>query len=75
MPIGGHGGSYPYASYNTRGNTAVNDYCMGVGVMMKGAKVHGWVQNANGYDSAKNNADWPNASYNHQTPYVTVWLK
>ena len=28
MPAGSHGWSYTYASLNTAGNTATNDYCM-----------------------------------------------
>ena len=75
MPLSAHGGSYPYASYNPQGNTKVKDYCMAIGVMLKGATVHGWSQNGNGYDSPKNNGDWPNDNYNHQALYITVWLK
>ncbi|KAL9971504.1 hypothetical protein ACROYT_G017675 [Oculina patagonica] len=75
MPYGGHGGSYPYASYNTAGNTATNDYCMAVGVMTKGSTAHGWKQNANGYDSPSSDSDWPNKAYHHQSPHLTVWLK
>ena len=75
MPLGGHGGSYPYASYNTAGNTATNDYCMAVGVLAKGSTAHGWSQNANGYDSPSSDSDWPNKVYNHQSPHLTVWLK
>jgi len=44
MPHGSHGGSYPYASLNTAGNTATNDYCMAVGVLAKGSTAHGWLQ-------------------------------
>ena len=75
MPLGGHGGSYPYASYNTAGNTDNNDYCVAVGVMAKGSTAHGWSQNANGYDSPRSDSDWPNKAYNHQSPHLTVWLK
>lgn len=69
------GGSYPYASYNKHGNTAVNDYCMAVGVMLKGSTANGWNQNGNGYDSPQSDSDWPNTVYNHQQPYLLVWLK
>jgi len=75
MPYIAHGGSYPYASYNTAGGTATNDYCMSVGVMAKGSTAHGWSQNANGYDSPSSDSDWPNKAYNHQSPHLTVWLK
>ena len=76
MPLWQHGGSYPYASFNTRGNTAVNDYCMGMGVMMKGFRVHGWYQDAQRLrQRQKTTLIGQNASYNHQAPYVTVWLK
>ena len=75
MPLTQHGGSYPSATYNTAGNTNVKDYCMAVGVQKGGTNVDGWSQNANGYDSARSNSDWPNSQYNHQSPYVTVWLK
>ncbi|XP_078370852.1 uncharacterized protein LOC144654565 [Oculina patagonica] len=74
-PSSVHGGSYPYASYNTAGNTAANDYCMAVGVLAKSSTAHGWSQNANGYDSPSSDSDWPNTSYNHQSPHLTVWLK
>jgi len=75
MPLNGHGGSYPYTSYNTNGNTVTRDYCMAVGVLLKSSKAHGWTQNANGYDSPNSNADWPNAQYNHLSPHLLVWLK
>lgn len=75
LPYSTHGGSYPYASYNTAGNTNTNDYCMSVGVMAKSSTVHGWSQNANGYDSPSGDSDWPNKAYNHQSPHLTVWLK
>ena len=75
MPLRVHGGSYPYASYDTAGNTAANDYCMAVGVLAKGSTVHGWSQNANGYDSPSSNSDWRNKAHNHQSPHLTVWLK
>ena len=48
MPLRQHGGSYPYASFNSQGNTKVNDYCMAVGVMLRGSTADGWYQNANG---------------------------
>ncbi len=75
MPLAQHGGSYPSATYNTLGNTKTNDYCMAVGVQKKGKSADGWSQNANGYDSPQSKSDWPNSQYNHQSPYVTVWLK
>lgn len=75
MPYGSHGGSYPYTSLNTAGNTDVNDYCMAVGVMAKGTSAHGWSQNANGYDSPNSDSDWPNSSYSDQSPRLTVWVK
>ena len=75
MPLAVHGASYPYASYNTPGGTATNDYCMSVGVMTKGSTALGWSQNANGYDSPRSDSDWPNRSVNHQSPHLTVWLK
>ena len=56
MPLQQYGGSYPYTSSNKQGHTAVNDYCMAVGVMLAGAKANGWSQNANGYDCPKNNS-------------------
>ena len=75
MPHGPHGGSYPYASLNTAGNTATNDYCMAVGVLAKGSNAHGWSQASSGYDSPSSDSDWPNRSYIHQSPHLTVWLK
>lgn len=75
MPLRYHGGSYPYASYNPQGNTIVKDYCMAVGVLRAGSKADGWTQSANGYDSPNSSSDWPNRSYNHQSPFVLVWLK
>ena len=75
MPLAGHGGSYPYASYNTAGNTDTNDYCMSVGVMTKGSTAHGWSQGASGYDSPSSDSDWPNRSHSHQSPHLTIWLK
>ena len=56
-------------------HTAVNDYCMAVGVMLAGSKANGWSQNANGYDCPKNNNDWSNAQYSHQSPDVLLWLR
>ena len=75
MPLQQYGGSYPYTSSNKQGHTAVNDYCMAVGVMLAGAKANGWSQNANGYDCPKNNSDWSNAQYSHQSPDVLLWLR
>ena len=75
MPLPQHGGSYPSVSFNNAGNTEVNDYCMAIGVQTKGTTADGWHQNGNGYDSARSNGDWPNKSYNHGSPFVTVWLK
>ena len=75
MPVSAHGGSYPYASYNTAGNTAANENCMAVGVMKKHSTAHGWSQNGDGFDSASSDSDWPNRSYSHQSPNVVVWLK
>ena len=75
MPFRKHGGSYPYASVNTAGNTATNDNCMAVGVMKKYSTAHGWSQDSNGFDSASSDSDWPNRSYSHQSPKVVVWLK
>ncbi|KAL9989405.1 hypothetical protein ACROYT_G003952 [Oculina patagonica] len=75
MPFGQHGGSYPYASFNSRGNTKVTDYCMAIGVMLQGSRADGWSQNANGFDSPNSDSDWPNGQYNHQSPCVLVWLK
>ena len=37
MPYVGHGGSYPATFFNTIGNTAINDICMAVGFLTKGA--------------------------------------
>ena len=75
MPEASHGGSYPYALFNTAGYTKTNDYCMSVGVMTIGSTAHGWSQAASGYDSPSSDSDWPNRSYSHQSPYLTVWLK
>ena len=75
MPAGSHGGSYPYASHTTAGNTASNDYCMAVGVTSKGSTVHGWSQSADGFDSPSSDSDWPNKAIDHQSPYLAVWLK
>ena len=75
MPFAYHGGSYPSATVNTAGNTRINDYCMSVGVQKKGTTADGWTQNGNGYDSPQSKSDWPNSAYNHQSPYITVWLK
>ena len=75
MPHGQHGGSYPAVSYNTEGKTKTGDYCMAIGVLKSGRAAHGWTQNTNGYDSPNANSDWLNARYNHQAPWVTVWLR
>ncbi|XP_066272316.1 uncharacterized protein [Branchiostoma lanceolatum] len=75
MPLPQHGGSYPSVTTNTAGNTSVRDICMAIGVQRSGTNAHGWSQNGNGYDSARNDDDWPNSSYNHQAPFVTVWLQ
>ena len=75
MPYAAHGGSYPYASYSTAGNTAANDNCMAVGVMKKHSTAHGWSQNGYGFDSASSDSDWPNRSNYNQSPNVVVWLK
>ncbi|XP_028392634.1 uncharacterized protein LOC114517176 [Dendronephthya gigantea] len=75
LPHGQAGGSYPAVSFNTDGNTKTGDYCMAIGVMKLGRPAHGWTQNTNGFDSPNTNTDWPNARYNHQAPWVTVWLK
>jgi len=75
MPYQRHGGSYPYASFNNKGNTKVNDYCMAVGVMRRGSIADGWSQDANGFDSPSSDSDWPNQQYNHQSPFLLVWLK
>lgn len=69
-----HGGSYPYASFNKKGNTLVRDTCMAVGVMSSGS-AFGFTQNNNGYDTPTSNSDWPNARYNHKSPFVSVWLR
>ena len=74
-PIDSHGGSYPAATYNTRGNTKADDNCMGVGVQDKGTTADGWTQNGNGYDTPQNADDWPNDNYWHGKPHITVWLK
>ena len=37
MSLQQHGGSYPYTSFNREGNTKVNDYCMSIGVLVKGS--------------------------------------
>ncbi|KAJ7353979.1 hypothetical protein OS493_030825 [Desmophyllum pertusum] len=68
LPLGGNGGSYPYASYNTAGNTAAKDYCMAVGAMAKGSTAHGWSLKVNGYDIPGSDSDWPNRSDSHQSP-------
>ena len=75
MPLQQHGGSYPYTSFNSQGNTKVQDYCMSVGVLAKGSSANGWSQNANSYDSPQSDSDWPNTQYNHQSPHLLVWLK
>ena len=75
MPYSVHGGSYPYASYSTAGDTAANDNCMAVGVMKKQSTAHGWSQNGYGFDSASSDSDWPNRSHYNQSPNVVVWLK
>ena len=75
LPHGTHGGSYPYASYNTAGDILTNDNCMAVGVMKKQSTAHGWSQDGNGFDSASSDSDWPNRSNSHQSPNVVVWLK
>ena len=76
MPLAHHGGSYPSATFNRAGNTRARDYCMAVGVLKKGATADGWTHPGNdGYDSPQSKSDWPNSGHNHQSPYVTVWLK
>lgn len=70
-PLGPHGGPYPATTYNTHGNTAGNDLCMGVGVTRGGSD--GFSNNLNGYDAPKNETDWPNVNY-HVQPHVSVWL-
>ena len=75
MPYPLHGGAYPYASYNTAGHLATNEYCMAVGVTRKGTTAHGWPNNGHGSDCPSNDSDWPNKAYNHQSPHLLVWLK
>ena len=75
MPLQQHGASYPYASINKQGNTAVKDYWMAVGLMLAGSKANGWSQNANGYDSPKSDSDRPNARYDRSSLRLLVWLK
>jgi len=69
-----HGGSYPSAAFNLPGNTVTGDTCMAVGVMSSGT-AFGFSQNNNGYDSSTSNSDWPNARYDHKSPFVSVWLR
>ena len=69
-----HGGSYPSAMYNQKGNTITNDACMAVGVMSSGL-AFGFSQNNNGYDSPTSNNDWPNARFDQKSPFVSVWLR
>merc|ERR1712113_1058963 len=71
MRLQGHGGSYPAATMNERGNTSVKDWCMAVG--FKG-NANGWTTNGNGGDTPKGETDWPNSSYNHSEPEVSVWV-
>lgn len=75
MPFYLHGGAYPYASYDTAGNCATNEYCMAVGVTTKGSTVHGWGNNGNSNNCPSSDSDWPNKVYNHRSPHLTVWLK
>ena len=75
MPLQQYGGSYPYKSSNKQGHTAVNDYCMAVGVMLAGSQSKRMESERQRYDCPKNNNDWPNAQYGHQSPHVLVWLK
>ena len=70
-----HGGAYPSATYDTRGNTARNDYCMTVGVMSKGSAAHGWSQNGNAFDNPSSDSDWPSRSVNNFSPHLLVWVK
>ncbi|KAL9971493.1 hypothetical protein ACROYT_G017663 [Oculina patagonica] len=75
MPLSVHGGAYPFASYDTAGNCATIEYCMAVGVTTQGSTVHGWLNNGNSNDCPSSDSDWPNKSYNHKSPHLTVWLK
>ena len=74
MPLQQYGGSYPYTSSNKQGHTAVNDYCMAVGVMLAGSKAKGLSQNANG--TTVQRITMIGLTHNsHQSSYVLVWLK
>lgn len=64
MPLNGHGGSYPAALYNDRGNTAPNEYCYSVCVT---------TSSHNGCDAPDSDSDWPNTDYT-SAPFVSVWL-
>lgn len=76
MPYSLHGGSYPYTSLKHGGGIlAVNDYCMAVGVNTKDSLAHGWRNNGHANDCPSSVSDWPNKSYKHGSPYLTVWLK
>ena len=74
MPLQQYGGSYPYTSSNKQRHTAVNDYCMAVGVMLAGSKANGWSQNANG-TTVQRITMIGLAHNSHQSPHVLVWLK
>lgn len=73
MPLSGHGGSYPAWTFNTDGNTAGGDLCLGVGVDGD-SPVNGWSTNGNGYDAPKSDSDWPNQNYD-QAMDVYVWVR
>ena len=74
LPADLHGGSYPYTSYNTVGNTGGNDNCMSVGVMVMGTNANGYGQNGNGFDAPSSDITWPNPSL--AVPVrVGVWLR
>lgn len=76
MPYSLHGGSYPYTSSAAGGGRLdVNEYCMAVGVNTKGSTANGWTNNGHANDCPSSDSDWPNKSYNHGSPYLTVWLK
>lgn len=75
MGLGGHGGSTPAWTFNTAGNTNVNEYAMAVACASSNHNGFTVSGNHNGQDAPFSDTDWPNAAYNGSHFYGLVWCR
>lgn len=71
-----YGGLYFYMFFKYGGGIlVVNDYCMVVGVNIKGFLVYGWRNNGYVNDCLSSDFDWFNKLYKYGFFYLMVWFK